>query len=251
MVRQEDYEQYGNFLQADSHFVEPFLSGSQNPSMPIQSLPKVEIVTFKCGGNFSVDEDLLLISAWLNIGMDAVHDIEQNDEDEIMRQLLKGSTKQRKRRRYIEHDLLAGHKRLYLDYFADTPVYPPNLFQRRFWMSRNLFLHIQHEIEANESYFIPKRDNAQKWGLSSLQKITTTLRMLTYGVTADFMDEYVRIGESTTMKSLKKFVKAMVDIFSKEYLRSPNNEDIARLLANGERCGFPGMLGSIDCMHWK
>ncbi|KAK7858613.1 hypothetical protein CFP56_011517 [Quercus suber] len=48
--------------------------------MPIQSLPKVEIVTFKCGGNFSVDEDLLLISAWLNIGMDAVHDIEQNGD---------------------------------------------------------------------------------------------------------------------------------------------------------------------------
>ena len=66
MVRQEDIEQYGNFLQRDSDFVEPFLSGSQNPSMPIQSLPEVEIVTSnstKRGGNFSVDEDLLLISA--------------------------------------------------------------------------------------------------------------------------------------------------------------------------------------------
>ena len=81
MVRQEDIEQYGNFLQRDSDFVEPFLSGSQNPSMPIQSLPEVEIVTFnstKSGDNFSVDEDLLLISAWLNIGMDAMHGTEQN-----------------------------------------------------------------------------------------------------------------------------------------------------------------------------
>ena len=176
---------------------------------------------------------------------------DDSDEDEIMRRILKGSTKQRKRRRYIERDRLAGHKRLYLDYFSDTPVYPPNLFRRRFRMSRNLFLRIQHEVEAYESYFIQKRDNAQKWGLSSLQKITAALRKLAYGVTADFMDEYVRIGESTAMKSLKKFVKAVVDIFSKEYLRSPNNEDIARLLANGEKRGFPGMLGSIDCMHWK
>ncbi|XP_030959140.1 uncharacterized protein LOC115981094 [Quercus lobata] len=118
-------------------------------------------------------------------------------------------------------------------------------------MSRNLFLCIQHEVEAYESYFIQKRDNAQKWGLSSLQKIAAALRMLVYGVAANFMDEYVWIGESTTMKSLKKFVKVVVDIFSKEYLRSPNNEDIARLLANGERRGFPGMLESIDCMHWK
>ena len=52
-------------------------------------------------------------------------------------------------------------------------------------------------------------------------------------------------------RSMKKFVAAVVAIFSKEYLRSPNNEDIARLLAHGQNRGFPGMLGSIDYMHWK
>ena len=53
------------------------------------------------------------------------------------------------------------------------------------------------------------------------------------------------------MESLKNFVAAVVDIFFEEYLRSPNNEDIAKLLAHGESRGFPGMLGCIDCMHWK
>ncbi|KAK9989898.1 hypothetical protein SO802_030137 [Lithocarpus litseifolius] len=51
--------------------------------MPIQSLPKVQIVTSnstKRGGNFNVDEDLLLISTWLNIGMDAVYGTEQKGE---------------------------------------------------------------------------------------------------------------------------------------------------------------------------
>nr|XP_023897389.1 uncharacterized protein LOC112009287 [Quercus suber] len=81
--------------------------------------------------------------------------------------------------------------------------------------------------------------------------MTAALRMLAYGVAADFMDEYVRIAETTTVTSLKKFVAAMVAIFSEEYLRSPNNEDIARLLAHGQNRGFPGMLGSIDFMHWK
>ena len=83
MVLQEHIKQYGNYLQGDSDFVEPFLSGSQNPSMPIQSLTKVEIVTSNstiCGGNFSVDEDLLLIAAWLNIGMDAVHGTDQKGD---------------------------------------------------------------------------------------------------------------------------------------------------------------------------
>ena len=81
--------------------------------------------------------------------------------------------------------------------------------------------------------------------------MTATIRMLAYGVTVDFMDEYVQIGETTAIDSLKKFVVAVIDIFSEEYLRSPNNENIARLLAHGESCEFIGMLESIDCMHCK
>ena len=73
-----------------------------------------------------------------------------------MRRVLKGSTSQRKHRRYIERDRLAGHKRLYLDYFANTPVYPPHLFRRRFWMSQSLFLRIQSKVETYEPYFIQK-----------------------------------------------------------------------------------------------
>ena len=67
---------------------------------------------------------------------------DDSNEDEIMRRVLKGSTSQRKHRQYIERDRLAGHKRFYLEYFADTPIYPPHLFRRRFRMSRFLFLRI-------------------------------------------------------------------------------------------------------------
>ena len=43
-----------------------------------------------------------------------------------------------------------------------------------------------------------------------------------------------------------------VENFEDEYLRSPNENNITQiLLAFGEKRGFPGMLGSIDCMHWK
>ncbi|XP_023895290.2 uncharacterized protein LOC112007213 isoform X1 [Quercus suber] len=177
--------------------------------------------------------------------------LDDSDEDEIIKRVFMGSTSQRKRRRFIRRNHLAGNERLYLDYFAESPVYPSNLFRRRFRMSCSLFLYILSKVEAHEPYFIQKRDNAKRLGLSSLQKMTAALRMLVYGVTTDFMDEYVRIGESTAIQCLKKFVAAILDIFSEEYLRSPNNKDIARLLAHGQSCGFPGMLGSIDCMHWK
>lgn len=81
--------------------------------------------------------------------------------------------------------------------------------------------------------------------------MTDALRMLAYGAPTDSVDEYVRIGASTAIESLKKFVTAVIEAFSEQYLRSPNAADIARLLAIGETRGFPGMLGSLDCMHWK
>ena len=75
--------------------------------------------------------------------------------------------------------------------------------------------------------------------------------MIAYGVIGDFINEYVQIGEPTAVESLKKFVTVVIDIFSEEYLRKPNNKDIGRLLAYSKRRGFLGMLGSIDDMHWK
>ena len=81
--------------------------------------------------------------------------------------------------------------------------------------------------------------------------MTVTIRMLAYRVIGDLMDEYVRIGENTAIESFKKNFKAVISIFSDEYLRSPNSNDIARLLTIGQNRGFPRMLGSIDCMHWK
>ena len=176
---------------------------------------------------------------------------DDSNEDEIITQLLTGSTSQRKRYQYIDRNHLASHKRLYDDYFAEVLVYPPKVFRRRFRMRRSLFVRILSKVEAHEPYFTQQRNAAKKLGLSPLQKMTAALRMLGYGVTVDFLDEYVRIVESTAMMSLKKFVSTVIAIFSEKYLRSPNNEDIAKLLAHGQNCGFPSMSGSIDCMHWK
>ena len=74
-------------------------------------------------------------------------------------------------------------------------------------MRRSLFLHIQFVVEGYDDYFIQKRDSAQRLDFPSLQKIIVALRMFTYGVTANFMDEYVRMGESTAMESLKNLLK--------------------------------------------
>ncbi|XP_074327555.1 uncharacterized protein LOC141665471 [Apium graveolens] len=77
------------------------------------------------------------------------------------------------------------------------------------------------------------------------------MRMLAYVVSADAVYDYVRIGESTAVEGLKKFVSNVIMISEGEYLRKPNSDGMQRLLQMGEAHGFPGKMGSIDCMHWQ
>jgi hypothetical protein len=116
-------------------------------------------------------------------------------------------------------------------------------------MSRPLFLHIMHAVENHDDYFMQKRNAAHKLGLSCLQKITAAFHMLCNGVAADITCEYVCIGESTAIESMRRLVISVVELFKDEYLRAHNQNDTTRLLAIAEERGFPGMLGCIDCMH--
>uniref|UniRef100_A0A0D3DBE3 DDE Tnp4 domain-containing protein n=1 Tax=Brassica oleracea var. oleracea TaxID=109376 RepID=A0A0D3DBE3_BRAOL len=126
---------------------------------------------------------------------------------------------------FIHSDQESAHDRLFNDYFLETPKYNDILFQRR--------------------------DTIGRLGLSSIQKVTVVFRMLAYGLPAYVVDEYIKIGESRTIESMKNFCRAIVEIFSAQYLRSPTPDDVSRLLYIGEKRGFPGMFGSLDCMHWK
>lgn len=61
------------------------------------------------------------------------------------------------------------------------------------------------------------------------------------------------LGGDTIMQAFQRYTQAVIDIYGPEYLRAPNDEDTERLLGLSEDRGWPGMLGSIDCMHctWK
>ncbi|XP_012859009.1 PREDICTED: putative nuclease HARBI1 [Erythranthe guttata] len=150
----------------------------------------------------------------------------------------------------INRDRGEGHNRIYRDYFSDNPVYHGVYFRRRFRMHRPLFCRILSDVEAYDPYFVQKKDAVGIPGLSSLQKVIAAYRILAYGVPADFLDDHIRIGKSTSIESLRHFLKAIVAIYAEKYLRAPNEDDLSQLLQVNEQRGFPGMLGSIDCMHW-
>jgi hypothetical protein len=87
--------------------------------------------------------------------------------------------------------------------------------------------------------------------LRGIWKIASSIRILAYGGALDANNEYIQIGESTASNCLYQFCKAIIGLYRNVYLRAPNEQDIKILLAVGKDCGFPGMLGSIDCMHWE
>jgi hypothetical protein len=59
------------------------------------------------------------------------------------------------------------------------------------------------------------------------------------------------MSETACLESTYKFCKAVIAVFGIVYLTEPIVEDIFWLLSINEERGFPGMIGSIDCMHWE
>ena len=118
-------------------------------------------------------------------------------------------------------------------------------------MSTAMFLDICHAISAMNKYFERKVNTAGLSGFATVHKVTAALRMLAYGGPADRLDDYIRMGESMILECVDEFTRTVVELYGKSYLRPPNAEDIARLLQKAEERGFPGMIGSIDCMHWE
>jgi hypothetical protein len=75
--------------------------------------------------------------------------------------------------------------------------------------------------------------------------------MLAYGIAADSWDEYLRMSESTCGDAMVRFVITMVEVFGPQYLREPTVAYTERVLEISEVRGWPGLLRSLDCMHWK
>jgi hypothetical protein len=91
----------------------------------------------------------------------------------------------------IERNRALSHAMLIEDYFAKVPTYPAHLFRRRFHMQHSLFVQIIEACEANLNYFKQHRNATGQMGFSAYQKISATMRVLSYGVPADYTNEYL------------------------------------------------------------
>ena len=154
------------------------------------------------------------------------HEREENEDIAVSRQ--HGSS-QENRRPNKARDFEEGVQRIMGDYFNDGRVYGDVEFQRRFRMPRSLFTRVIEKISMRH-FSVRKTDALGRLGVHPLQRITAALRMMAYGISSDAVDEYCWLLGSSAMISLKEFTKAVVEDFGPEYLRSPTEKDLQRLL---------------------
>jgi hypothetical protein len=136
------------------------------------------------------------------------------------------------------------------DYFTEDSTFDAMKFHQRFRMRRELFHCLIDAVCTFDPWFIRKRDALGRLGLSSLQKCTTTLQMLAYGVPADVCDEYYRLGESTTLEAIKHWIIAIRDCFEAKYLRQPTRVELERQVRTNTDCGLPCMFASLNYIYW-
>lgn len=131
------------------------------------------------------------------------------------------------------------------------PIVRSSIPNCRFYMSRSLFLRNLQGLQEQDSFFTQQYDATGMSGLGPLQKVCATMWILAFGLLTDAVDEYIQIGESTTRQCLIHFFRALISYISVWCLQTPNETDIARIMHHSASRGFPGMLMSIECMHWE
>ncbi|KAI5350238.1 hypothetical protein L3X38_003129 [Prunus dulcis] len=122
---------------------------------------------------------------------------------------------------------------------------------RRRNVDRHRHSRVMHDICNYDAYFVKKCDATELLGLLQEKKLTAVIRMLTYGASADQVDEIAQMGKFTTLEALVRFCQAVETLYTRNYLRRPTLRDLQRLLQKAEAREFSGMIGSIACMHWQ
>ncbi|KAM1175120.1 hypothetical protein ACFX13_028226 [Malus domestica] len=153
-------------------------------------------------------------------------------------------------RSYKPRNRAITHANLINNYFDPNSVYTEDDFRHRFRMRRYVFERLLCDVQLVNPYFRQKRDRAGRLNFSPHQKVTVALRMMAYGSPANSMDETHGMSESTCLDTLEEFCDTIVQVYKDEYLRKPNQEDLNQLIHKAEDRGFPGMIGSLDYMHW-
>nr|GEU77231.1 reverse transcriptase domain-containing protein [Tanacetum cinerariifolium] len=109
------------------------------------------------------------------------------------------------------------------------------------------YIETHDPLPAHFKFFVVRPDATGLMSFSVIMKCTSAIWQLTYGTSPDALDEYLHMWEHYACDCLDFFTMCIIDLFTTEFLRKPDVNDIRKLYdAHNRIHGLPGMLGSID-----
>lgn len=126
-------------------------------------------------------------------------------------------------------------------------MYDEETFRRQYRVSRRIFTRIFHAVTGADAddYFQQRRDTCGRMGISPVLKITAAFPILAHWIAFDAVDESLSMYQATEEVSLLQFWGAVVKLSGKEYLRTPHEQDMKRILKFSGKRRIDGLLGSI------
>jgi hypothetical protein len=104
-------------------------------------------------------------------------------------------------------------------------------------------------VREYDKFFVPNHDFCGLACFSLIQKCTVAMRALAYGSPVGSQDNYLHMGEFTTIECMYILCRVVIEKFWMDYLRGSNEAETTRIMTHNRVKGFPRMVESINCMH--
>ena len=141
-------------------------------------------------------------------------------------------------------------------YFSDNNTHhDPNtragkLFRRRFRVPLPLFVEIVAICKASDKFSKKERDCCGNETVPIELMVLAALRLLGRGITFDGVAEVTNVSEETCRLFFHKFCAFWgIDQFENYVFPPSDDADIANIVGEYEKLGFPGCIGSADVTH--
>ena len=127
-------------------------------------------------------------------------------------------------------------------------------FHRSFRMSDYMFDRIHANIRDKEyghPLFMNLANAIGNKGASSLQRMYSVVMQLANGVSSFAVKDYSGVRADLGRDCLYAFCRFIIRRYGPQYINRWDKDEMEKEMAVNATRGFPGMLGSIDCCHWK
>jgi hypothetical protein len=125
----------------------------------------------------------------------------------------------------INRNRAEGHARIMWDYFSLGAIYTDKQLSGAVSDAKGLVPHNRKAAVDQDDWFKLRKNACGEMSASPIMECVVAIRVLAYCCSADVIDNYVCIEHDTILEAMRRFYKAVIEIFGPRYLRALNEDD--------------------------